>query len=48
MLDCGGGNRTLKEFEDAAALVQAVMAPTPQSCWSLLSARAEAEIWVKH
>jgi threonine dehydratase len=39
---------TLTELEAAADLVHAVMAPTPQISWPLLSARAGAEVWVKH
>jgi len=39
---------TLTELEQAAALVHATMPPTPQYCWKLLSARAGAEVWVKH
>ncbi len=38
----------LGELEAAAALVHAAMPPTPQICWPLLSARAGAEVWVKH
>ena len=39
---------TLEAFEQAAALIHAVMPPTPQICWPLLGLRAGAEIWVKH
>jgi threonine dehydratase len=39
---------SLSELEAAAALVHAAMPPTPQICWPLLSARAGAEVWVKH
>jgi threonine dehydratase len=39
---------TLAELEAAAALVHAVMPPTPQYCWPLLCRRAGTEIWVKH
>ncbi len=39
---------TLSELEEAAALVHGVLAPTPQICWPLLSARCGAEVWVKH
>lgn len=39
---------TLEEFERAAALVHAIMPPTPQYRWPLLEARAGAEVWVKH
>lgn len=38
----------LADIEDAAALVYQTMAPTPQICWPLLSARCGAEVWVKH
>ena len=38
----------LHELESAATLVHAVMPPTAQYCWPLLSARAGAEVWVKH
>ena len=39
---------TLEHLEAAAARVHAVIAPTPQYCWPLLSARVGAEVWVKH
>ena len=39
---------TLAEFERAAALVHAIMPPTPQYRWPLLEARAGTEVWVKH
>ena len=39
---------TLAELEEAAALVHASIPPTPQYAWPLLSARAGAEVWVKH
>lgn len=39
---------SLSELEAAADLVHSVMPPTPQICWPLLSARAGAEVWVKH
>jgi threonine dehydratase len=39
---------TLAELEAAAAVVHAVMPPTPQYCWPLLSERVGAELWVKH
>jgi len=39
---------TLAQLEAAAALVHAVMPPTPQYCWPLLCQRAGAEVWVKH
>jgi threonine dehydratase len=35
-------------LEDAAALVHRTVPPTAQHCWPLLSARAGAQIWVKH
>ena len=38
----------LAELEAAAAVVHAVMPPTPQYCWPLLCRRAGAEVWVKH
>ena len=38
----------LDTLDRAAALVHAVMPPTPQYCWPLLSRRVGAEIWVKH
>ena len=41
-------NLTRAALEDAAALVHKVVAPTAQHCWPLLSARAGAEVWVKH
>jgi len=39
---------SLSQLEDAAALIHAVLPPTPQICWPLLSARCGAEVWVKH
>src|SRR5262245_18039353 len=38
----------LDRLEAAAARVHAVMPPTPQYHWPLLSARVGAETWVKH
>lgn len=35
-------------LEEAAARVHAVLPPTPQHHWPLLSRRAGAEVWVKH
>ena len=35
-------------LERAARIVHRVLPPTPQICWPLLSARAGAEVWVKH
>ena len=39
---------TRAQLEDAARLVHAAMAPTPQLDWPLLAARADCEVWVKH
>jgi threonine dehydratase len=39
---------SLAELEAAAAVVHAVMPPTPQYCWPLLCRRAGVEVWVKH
>jgi threonine dehydratase len=39
---------SLDRLDEAAALVRAVMPPTPQYCWPLLSRRIGAELWVKH
>jgi threonine dehydratase len=39
---------SLSDLEAAAEIVHAVMPPTPQICWPLLSERAGAEVWVKH
>jgi threonine dehydratase len=39
---------TLDQLEDAARQVHAVMPPTPQYAWPLLSQRVGAEVWVKH
>jgi threonine dehydratase len=39
---------TLTELENAAALVHAVIPPTPQYSWPLLNERAGFESWVKH
>ncbi len=39
---------SLSVLDDAAALVRAVVPPTPQHCWPLLSRRIGAELWVKH
>jgi threonine dehydratase len=39
---------TLKQLEQATALVHATMAPTPQYAWPLLAARLGREVWVKH
>ena len=39
---------SLAEIESAAALVNAVVPPTPQFSWPLLNARTGGEVWVKH
>src|SRR4051812_42666868 len=39
---------TLARLEAAADLVHAIMPPTPQICWPLLSERCGTEVWVKH
>ena len=39
---------TLAELDTAAGVVHAVMPPTPQYTWPLLTVRAGAEVWVKH
>ncbi|MDA0340671.1 MAG: threonine dehydratase [Proteobacteria bacterium] len=39
---------TAAEFEATAEQVHAMMSPTPQYNWPLLSVRAGAEVWVKH
>lgn len=39
---------TLAQLEQAAGLVHAVMAPTPQICWPQLCQHLNAEVWVKH
>jgi len=39
---------SLAAIESAAALVHAVMPPTPQYRWPLLCQRAGTELWVKH
>ncbi len=38
----------LADLEAAQEVVYANMAPTPQLCWPLLSARCGSEVWVKH
>ena len=38
----------LDGLTQAAAVVGAVMHPTPQYCWPQLSQRAGCEVWVKH
>jgi len=37
-----------EQIAAAADIVHDAMAPTPQQCWPLLSARLGAETWVKH
>ena len=39
---------SLAELEAAAALVHAVMPPTPQYAWPLLRKRTGVDVWVKH
>src|SRR5580693_5037612 len=39
---------TIAEIKAAQQLVYAVMPPTPQIVWPLLSERLGAEVWVKH
>ena len=39
---------SLEEIEAAAEIVYRTIAPTPQINWPLLSARAGADVWVKH
>lgn len=39
---------TLDRLQQAARVVHAVMAPTPQICWPQLCARLGTEVWVKH
>ena len=39
---------SLARLEEAAALVHAVLPPTPQYSWPLLSRRAGVDLWVKH
>ena len=39
---------TLADLESAAGIVHAVMPPTPQYAWPLLSARVGADVWIKH
>src|SRR4051794_30168519 len=51
MLHCsniGPEMNALAQLDEAAALVHAIMSPTPQYCWPLLSRRIGAETWVKH
>src|SRR5271156_6056100 len=39
---------SLEVLREAAARVAAVVRPTPQICWPVLSARCKSEVWVKH
>lgn len=39
---------TLDQLQQAARVVHAVMAPTPQICWPQLCERLGTEVWVKH
>jgi threonine dehydratase len=39
---------TLAEIEAVAAMVDAIVPPTPAYSWPLLNARAGCELWVKH
>ncbi|MCJ8155802.1 threonine dehydratase [Sphingomonas sp. LaA6.9] len=39
---------SLQALEEAAALVHAVMPPTPQYAWPLLAERTGCDVWVKH
>jgi threonine dehydratase len=39
---------TREALEEAAAVVRAVVPPTPQRRWPLLEQRAGCEVWVKH
>ncbi|MDX6749041.1 threonine dehydratase [Geminicoccaceae bacterium 1502E] len=39
---------TLDELEEAARIVGAALAPTPQIAWPLLARRTGCEVWVKH
>lgn len=39
---------SLEALESAAALVHAVMPPTPQYAWPLLATRTGCDVWVKH
>lgn len=39
---------TLEELHEAAALVHAVVPPTPHYAWPLLCERVGCELWVKH
>lgn len=39
---------SLKDVEDAAAIVMAAMPPTAQYAWPLLARRTGCEVWVKH
>src|SRR5688500_2899022 len=39
---------TLRELDDAAAVVYEAMRPTPQQRWPLLDQRCGGPVWVKH
>ena len=39
---------TIEEIREAQQLVYALMQPTPQYAWPLLSERVGADVWVKH
>lgn len=39
---------SLKDVEDAAAIVMAAMPPTAQYAWPLLASRTGCDVWVKH
>jgi threonine dehydratase len=39
---------TIEEIKDAQGLLYALMPPTPQIVWPLLSERLGAKVWVKH
>src|SRR3954453_1413836 len=50
MLHCsniGPSMNALAQLDEAAPLVHAIVPPTPQYCWPLLSRRIGAETWVK-
>jgi threonine dehydratase len=48
MSDMSASNAAKGKLAEAADLVHASLAPTPQISWPLLSARAGTEVWVKH
>src|ERR1051325_7762410 len=39
---------TIRQIESSAHHVYAVLPPTPQYCWPLLSERLGVEVWLKH